>query len=440
MTAGVRPILQRVPPEGIDWAKAAPVDVSAVVDDVRRRGDAALFELAARFGDPPFREIGRDEIDASVAVIPPALRRSMENVAARVERFARAQRSSLTNFSYEIGGFRVGQRAIAVERAGIYVPAGRYPLPSSLLMGVVTARAAGVGETIVCTPRAGPEMLAAARITGADRVFQIGGAQAIAALAFGTRSVPRVDCIAGPGNAYVAQAKRLVFGSCGIDTIAGPSEVVVIASGDANADWIAADLLAQAEHDVDARALLLTDDLGLADAVESALGRRLATLQTAQTAATALDRHGYSSVVPLKKAVAIVNALAPEHLELHGTAAERLAGEVKAYGALFIGTRSAEVFGDYGIGPNHVLPTSSCARFSGALSVYTFLNVRNFAQALGRVDASVIDDSIELAKTEGLYAHLEAASCRRDRTADASFTRKGGPCADGPPSLLRLSL
>ncbi|MGB8627620.1 MAG: histidinol dehydrogenase [Candidatus Cybelea sp.] len=439
MTAGARSILRRVAPEGIDWPKTAAVDAGAVVEDVRRRGDAALFELAARFGDPPFREIGRDEIDAALAAIPPALRRSMENVAARIERFARAQRSSLTDFSYEVGGFRVGHRAIAVERAGIYAPSGRYPLPSSLLMGVVTARAAGVVEVFVCTPRAGPEMLAAARIAGADRVFQIGGAQAIAALAFGTQSVPRVDCIAGPGNAYVAQAKRLVFGSCGIDTIAGPSEVVVIASRDADPDWIAADLLAQAEHDVDARALLLTDDLGLADGVESALERRLATLQTAQTAAAALGRHGYSSVVPLTKAVAISNALAPEHLELHGEAAERLAGEVKAYGALFIGTRSAEVFGDYGIGPNHVLPTSSCARFSGGLSVYTFLTVRNFAQTLGAVEAGIIDDTVELARTEGLDAHLEAASCRRDRPAVA-VTRKGGPCADGPPSLLRLSL
>lgn len=413
MTTSTRTLLQRVPPERIDWAQRSCAEVAEIVDEVRRRGDAALFEFAARFGDPPFREIGQDEVDdAFFDAVPPALRRSLENVAARIERFANAQRRALTDFSYEVGGFRVGQRTLPVERAGIYVPAGRYPLPSSLLMGAVTARVAGVAQVIVCTPRAAPEILAAARIAGADRVFQIGGAQAIAALAFGTESVPRVDCVAGPGNAYVAEAKRLIFGSCGIDTIAGPSEVVVIASSDAQPDWIAADLVAQAEHDVDARALLLTEDAALADAVESALARRLDGLETAETARTALSRHGYASIVSLKEAVSVANALAPEHLELHGSAAERLESGLKAYGALFIGTRSAEVFGDYGIGPNHVLPTGRSARFVGGLSVHTFLVVRNFTQAVERVDAGVIADTVELARAEGLCGHAAAASCR----------------------------
>jgi histidinol dehydrogenase len=286
-------------------------------------------------------------------------------------------------------------------------------------MGVVTARAAGVDEVIVCTPRALPDILTAARIAGADRVFQLGGAQAIAALAFGTESIPRVDCVAGPGNAYVAQAKRLVFGSCGVDTVAGPSEVAVIASADARPDWIAADLLAQAEHDTSSRVLLLTDDAGLADAVDAELGAQIRSLETADTARTSLLRHGYACVVPLHEAIALTNRLAPEHLELHGSRAEELAPAATAYGALFIGGQSAEVFADYGIGPNHVLPTSSCARFAGGLSVFTFLSVRAFTRAIGPLDTAIADDAIELARCEGLHAHLLAASRRQPASDEA---------------------
>ncbi|HEY2476969.1 MAG TPA: histidinol dehydrogenase [Candidatus Cybelea sp.] len=421
MTGEAGRILQRVLPERIVWAQPEylPVNVAGIVEQVRARGDAALFEFAHRFGDPPFREVAPDELDAAFAATSPELRRAMEAVAARIERFALAQRASLGDFAYEIGGFRVGQQAIPVERVGIYVPGGCYPLPSSLLMGVVTARAAGVDQVLVCTPRALPEILTAARIAGADRVFQLGGAQAIAALAFGTESVPRVDCVAGPGNAYVAQAKRLVFGSCGVDTLAGPSEVAIIASAEAEAGWIAADLLAQAEHDTSSRVLLLTDDAALADAVDAALGEQIRWLETADTARASLMRHGYACVVPLHEAIAITNRLAPEHLELHGSRAEELAPAATAYGALFIGGQSAEVFGDYGIGPNHVLPTSSCARFAGGLSVFTFLTVRAFTRATGSLDANIVDDTMELARCEGLYGHLKAASCRGAASMDA---------------------
>jgi histidinol dehydrogenase len=300
-----------------------------------------------------------------------------------------------------------------IERAGIYVPAGRHPLPSSLLMGAIPAYVAGVRERIVCTPRAGREVLAAAYVARVHSVFEVGGAQAIAALAYATQTIPRVDIIVGPGNAYVTAAKRAIFGICGIDGLAGPSEIAIVASGDANADLVAADLLAQAEHDDDARALLITDDRAFALAVGERVETRLATLSTQETAQRSLAKNGGYVVLDFDDAPAFCDRLAPEHLSLQGARAEALAPHCTVYGTLFIGDGAAEVFGDYGSGPNHVLPTGGTARFTSGLSVMHFLTVRTFQRALGKMDRRIAYDAAILADAEGLFAHREAALARR---------------------------
>ncbi len=420
-------VLQFLPPDRIAWPQrdVETAGVAEIVERVRREGDAGVGAIAAELGDSPPREVTREAMRAAYDGLTEPLRAAIESAASRIERFARAQRAALGEVAYDLSGFRVGHRMIAVERAGVYVPAGRHPLPSSLLMGAIPARVAGVAQVVVCTPRALVPILAAAFVAGVDRLFELGGPQAIAALAFGTESVPRVDIIVGPGNGYVTAAKRLVFGSCGIDALAGPSELVVIASSNADPACIAADLLAQAEHDVDARVLLMTDDPVLLAGTSRALLAQLDSLRTAAVARAALARNGCCAVLPLHDAIAVANGLAPEHLSLQGELAEALASQATAYGALFIGSRSAEAFADYGVGPTHVLPTGSSARFSGGLSVFTFLNARTFVQAIGPIDPQLIDETVELASCEGLDAHAEAAM-RRLSDPSGCNSRKAG--------------
>jgi histidinol dehydrogenase len=388
------------------------VDVSVVIDAVRTRGDDALAEYARRFGDPPPRRIGPDECAAAFRALDGGLTDAMTAAAERIEAFAQLQRDAIADVSVQVGNLELGHRAMPIESAGIYVPAGRHPLPSSLLMGAIPARVAGVGKRVVCTPRAGREVLAAAFIAGVDAIFEIGGAQAIAALAYGTQTVPRVDLIVGPGNAYVTAAKRAVFGVCGIDALAGPSEILIVASGDADAEFVAADLLAQAEHDDDARALLLTDDRPFAKSVAVCVERRLQTLPTAGTARASLERRGGYAIVPLDDAPELCDAIAPEHLSLQGARAEALADRCRAYGSLFVGGGAAEVLGDYGSGPNHVLPTGGSARYASGLSVLTFLALRTYERCPGKSDRRIANDAAILAGAEGLAAHREAALAR----------------------------
>ncbi|HTU70076.1 MAG TPA: histidinol dehydrogenase [Candidatus Baltobacteraceae bacterium] len=407
-------MIERTPDEVLAPSPSRePIDVEPILAAVRARGDDALTELAAQFGDPAPRQIESREISRAFSEAGGDLRSALEGAAARIERFARAQRAAIADVSIREDDLELGHRLVAVERAGIYVPAGRHPLPSSLLMGAIPARVAGVGERIVCTPRAGREVLAAAHVAGIERVFELGGAQAIAAMAYGTRSVPRVDLIVGPGNAYVTAAKRALFGQCGIDALAGPSEIAIVAAADADADLIAVDLLAQAEHDDDARALLVTDDRCFASAVGAKIESRLATLSTAQTARASLERRGGCIVLPLSEAPEFCNRLAPEHLSLQGSRAQALADRFTAYGTLFIGEGAAEVFGDYGSGPNHVLPTGGTARFSSGLSVMNFLTLRTYERSLGKVNRRIANDAAILAQAEGLIAHRQAALARR---------------------------
>ncbi len=406
--------LRRLAPGEAAWSDASfdASGVDEIVAAVRSGGDAAVARFAARFGDPPPRRISKDEMAAAARAVDPSTRGLLRTTHARIARFARAQRAALGDVSVPAGGMRAGHRAVPVRSAGIYVPGGRYPLASTVLMCATPARVAGVERVVLCTPDASPPTLAAASEAGVDECFEIGGAQAIAAMAYGTETVPRVDLVVGPGNAYVAAAKRAVFGSCGIDTIAGPSELVVIASRDARADLIAADLLAQAEHDPMARVMLLADDAMLADAVDAQIDTQLEHLPTAPVAAEALRRQGCCAVLPLERAAERANALAPEHLALHGAAAEALEPRLHAYGSLFAGSMAGEAFGDYGTGPNHVLPTGGAARFSSGLSVLTFLTIRTYLRSSRPPDARLIEDVAAFAGAEGLVAHRRAALLR----------------------------
>lgn len=393
--------------------RTVPLDVSEIVERVRFGGDAAVAELADRFADPLPRTIEREQMREAYDSLDCAFRNAIEGAANRIAAFARAQRAAVTDLTIEIPGGRIGHRFQPIRRAGVYVPGGRHPLPSSLLMCAIPARVAGVSYVVACSPSATPETLAAAHIAGVDAFYVVGGAQAIAALAFGTQMIPSVDLIVGPGNAYVTAAKRLVYGVCGIDALAGPSEILILASGDANAELVAADLLAQAEHDVLACAVLLTDDPTFADAVDSEIEAQLESLTTAKVARPALAAYGGCAVLPLDAAFNIANELAPEHLHLQGACAEMLAGSATCYGELFIGSQAAEVFGDYGIGPNHVLPTNGSARFSQGLSVLTFLTLRTFQQMNASPNGRLIEETALLAEAEGLPAHGRSALLRR---------------------------
>jgi histidinol dehydrogenase len=406
--------MRRVAPDAIALERPEAVDagVREIVERVRSEGDPAIAAVARELGDPPPRRIASAEIERAYREVSSELRAALEGAAARIDAFASMQRSALQDRSMRIAGLEVGQRIVPIERVGVYVPGGAHPLPSSLLMCTIPAQVAGAASIAVCTPRAAPETLAAARVAGVDEIYEIGGAQAIAAMAYGTKRIARVDLVAGPGNAYVTAAKRLVLGACGIDALAGPSEVLVIASGDADARLVALDLLAQAEHDPLASAILLTDAPRLADAVDAQIECELASLETAGVARASLERNGRCAVLALEEAARLCNRLAPEHVALHGARAQALADSLHAYGALFIGEETAEVFGDYGSGPNHVLPTSGSARFSSGLSVYTFLTVRTYQRALGAAPRGIAEHAAILAQSEGLAAHRRAAQAR----------------------------
>jgi phosphoribosyl-ATP pyrophosphohydrolase/phosphoribosyl-AMP cyclohydrolase/histidinol dehydrogenase len=399
-----------IPPEAREAAEQ-------IVDAVRRDGESALRRYAERFGELAPNEpivIARAQLEQALHELDRADRERLERVAGRIRTFAQAQRDSLRELTITIPGGKAGHTIAPVRRAGCYAPGGRYPLPSSVLMTVVTARAAGVREVWVASPKPTPLVLAAAAVAGADGLFPVGGAQAIAALAYGAGSVPRCDVVVGPGNHYVTAAKRLVAGDVGIDLLAGPSELVVFADPNASDPAIiAADLLAQAEHDPYALPIFVAVGDSLTAQVEVELERQLSDLPTAEIARAALANSGVIIVDTVETGIRVCDALAPEHLELHlvngGAVAPRLAN----YGALFIGSSTGEVLGDYGIGPNHVLPTGGTARWTGGLSVLTFLRVRTWVQI---DDASatreVMEDAAWFGRAEGLEAHARAAELR----------------------------
>jgi histidinol dehydrogenase len=395
--------------------------VRAIVDGVRRRGDAALFTYTKRFDGVALTartvEVPAAEMAAALEALSPPVRSALRLAARRIAAFHKRQRQSSWSFR-DATGAKLGQQVRALDRVGVYVPGGTAAYPSSILMNVVPAKVAGVGEVIGVTPpgHADPAVLAAAHIAGIDRLFRVGGAQAIAALAYGTRTIPRVDKICGPGNIWVATAKRLVFGAVDIDMIAGPSEVLIVADARARADWIAADLLSQAEHDPLAAAILVTPSAALAARVARALEAQLGELSRQSIARRALARYGTAFVTPtLTDAMDLANRLAPEHLELAVRNPERWLPSIRHAGAIFLGDHAPEPFGDYLAGPNHVLPTGGSARFSSPLGVYDFVKRSSIIGAGPRTLAKLGPAVARLARVEGLDAHARAVERRLER-------------------------
>lgn len=384
-----------------------------IVEEVRKHGAAALQRWSVKLGDLEISEpwlVDRAELDAAKQRIDPEVRDLLERTAGQIETFARAQREMFRDVEIEVPGGRAGHRVAPVASAGCYAPGGRFPLPSSVLMTAVTARVAGVERVIVASPKPTDITLAAASIAGADALIAVGGAQAIATLAYGNDELSAVDMIVGPGNRWVTAAKKWVSGDVGIDMLAGPSELVVVADATADPAVVAADLIAQAEHDPDAVPILVALDRPLIGLVRTALAQQLEELPTEPTAREAL-LGGYAVfAMSRERAAEICDRIAPEHLELIVERPRDLAASIRHYGGLFLGPGSAEVFGDYGIGPNHVLPTAGTARFGAGLSVATFLRLQTFLELDD--PRQCVDDAMRLARIEGLEGHARAAEAR----------------------------
>ncbi len=437
--------------EGRDFGESIDV-VKDVLRDVKTMGDKALSDYGAKFdvSAPAHFEIPQNELKAAAEKMKhenPGLYESLCYSRDLAKKFAERQRQSFDEFEIELApGLFTGQKNIPVDRAGVYVPAGRFPLLSTVIMTVVPAKAAGVGQVIMCTPpRVHPDdlddakaqgtgtpgkpfvggrpyadegIMAAAFICGADKVYACGGSQAIGAMAFGTESIPKADVVVGPGNKFVAEAKRLIYGTVGIDMLAGPTEVFAIADDSANPKWLAADLLAQAEHDIVAQPILATDSEEIAKAVQQKIEEQLKDLPTAATARQSVDTFGKIIVTSsIEEACEIANKKAPEHLELAMDAGEKLEAAKKLvhnYGSLFIGHGSAEVFGDYAAGLNHTLPTSGSARFTGGLSVRAFIKTVTTLRTIEGKEGPLASAKAAgiLGDAEGLAAHARAARIR----------------------------
>tara|TARA_Y100001947_G_C10335369_1_gene302806 strand:- start:339 stop:1607 length:1269 start_codon:yes stop_codon:yes gene_type:complete len=391
-------------------------EAAAIVERVRSGGEEALREYTTRFGDCMLGKplyLTPSVLTNALEELPGDARSRLERIADRIRTFAQVQLAALAPVDTTVPGGRAGHRIDPVEGAGCYAPGGRHPLPSSVLMTAITAREAGVPSVWVASPKPAPITLAAAAVAGADGVLAAGGAHAIAALAFGVGPIPPSDVVVGPGNLYVTAAKQLLAGQIKIDMLAGPSELVVVADGTADPAWVAADLLAQAEHDPDAVPILISIDEDLPSWVEKELERQLEDLPTADTARAALANGGVIVCESEEDACLACDDIAPEHLQLSVANAESWSDQVHHYGTLFIGWRAAEVFGDYGVGPNHVLPTGGTARARGGLSVMDFLRVRTWIQADSDIDPGLITDVAWFARQEGLEAHARAAEIRR---------------------------
>jgi histidinol dehydrogenase len=395
--------------------------VADILEAVKTRGDAALCEYTARFDrwncTPETIEIPHEQLAHAWTSLTEADRESLELAAARIRAYHEHQRQENWEFTDE-AGLTLGQRITPLDSVGLYVPGGKAAYPSSVLMNAIPAHVAGVGEIVMVVPTPEGEVnelvLAAAHLCGVQRAFAVGGAQAVAALAYGTETVPAVDKIVGPGNKFVAAAKRQVFGTCGIDMIAGPSEIVVVADG-GNPDWLAADFLSQAEHDEAAQSIFISTDAALIDAVAGAVERHLAVLPRAAIARKSVEDHGAMILVPdLATAADVVNHIAPEHLELALDDPDVLLPYIRHAGAIFAGHFVPEALGDYVAGPNHVLPTNRTARFSSALGVYDFSKRSSLIRATRASVAVIGPAAAHLAHREGLQAHALSVELRLD--------------------------
>ncbi|NNC52884.1 MAG: histidinol dehydrogenase [Erythrobacter sp.] len=396
-------------------------DVAGILNEVRERGDKALVEYTKRFDQHNLStdedwSISKEACKAAYDGLDAELRDALETAAARIRAYHEGQLPEDRDYTDDIG-MRLGARWGAVEAAGLYVPGGRAAYPSSLLMNAIPAKVAGVDRLVVTTPTPKGEMndlvLAAAHIAGVDEIYRVGGAQAVAALAYGTDRIERVDVITGPGNAWVAEAKRQLYGVVGIDMVAGPSEILVIADGNNNPEWIAADLLSQAEHDPTSQSILITDDAGFAAQVEDAIDLALMNLPTAKTARTSWDDHGLIVIVDsLDEAPALSDRLAAEHVEIATEDPESLFTKLRHAGSVFLGRMTPEAVGDYIAGPNHVLPTGRRARFASGLSVLDFMKRTSFIGASDDALKAIGPAAVRLADAEGLPAHALSISKR----------------------------
>ncbi len=406
---------------------ATLVEASRIVEEVRMGGSEAVSRFAERFGESREGEnivLGPEVLQEALDLIDPETRRLLERTASRIALFARAQRDAIAAVDVEVPGGRAGHTIEPIANAGCYAPAGRYPLPSSVLMTGVTARVAGCQRVVVASPSREPIMLAAAAIAGAEQYLAVGGAHAVAAMAFGMEGFEACDVIVGPGNKWVTAAKQLVSDAAGIDMLAGPSELLVIADHTADVHMLAADLLAQAEHDPDASSMLITTCEAHAEAINEELHRQLPSLSTSQTASAALANGFVCVASSITEALQLADRIAAEHVQIMTEDPAGVAARLRNGGGVFIGPASAEVLGDYGAGPNHTLPTGGTARFRAGLSVSTFLRLRTWLRIDDPAAAEpLIEDTAALAAIEGLDAHKAAAQRRLLNAPSVANTR-----------------
>lgn len=389
--------------------------VKDIIEDVKKNGDTAVFRYTMKFDkiNTKSLEISRDDIKNSYKKLKPEKIKTFEKVISRLSKFAKKQMSQYKDFEFTNGGVTLGQRVVPIENIGVYVPSGNYPLPSTALMCIVPAKIAGVENIIVCSPKTSPETIVAADMAGADKIYRIGGVQAIAAMAYGTETIPKVKKIVGPGNVYVTAAKKEVYGICGIDFIAGPSELLIIADKNANPRFVAADMIAQAEHDVNAVVILFSDSQRVIKDVEIELGNQIKDLGTKDIAGISLKNKQLIKTKSLEEAVAKANEIAPEHIELVVKNPNKYVKSLKNYGSLFVGNYSATAFGDYCSGTNHVLPTNGAAKYSGGLSVRDFIKIQTY-QSIDKEGARKLSKTAaDMARMEGLEAHEKSVVMRK---------------------------
>ena len=390
--------------------------VNEIISDVKKNGDIAVFKYSQQFGDGVLNrlKVSKSEIEEAYKNVDEDAICALKTAIKNVREFSTKQLECLNNLDTNVSGLRLGHRVIPLNSAGCYIPGGNYPLPSTAVMTIVPAKVAGVERVVACSPKIKDVTIVACDLAGADEIYRVGGVQAVAAMAYGTETICPVDKIVGPGNKFVTAAKKQVYGDCGIDFLAGPSEVLIIADESANPEFVAADMLAQCEHDRDARAYLVCFSEGFANEVKKIAYRYLKTLSTADIAEASFEKSCAVIVDTLQQAILISEKRAPEHLELCFRNAEQYINSFKNYGSLFVGNYSAEVFGDYCAGTNHTLPTNMVARYSGGLSVFDFVKIQTYQSADSNNAQRLIPCASKLAYMEGLSAHKLAADIRLD--------------------------
>ncbi len=388
--------------------------VNEIICDVRQNGDSSVKEYAKKFGDGDLEsfKLTENEIQSAIDSIDEETIRTLKYAIKNVKEFAQAQINSVKEIQVKVAGNTLGHKIIPLDSVGCYIPGGNYPLPSSAIMTIVPAKVAGVKRVVAMSPKIQPVTIAAAHLAGADEIYRIGGVQAVAAMAYGTETIEKVNKIVGPGNKFVTAAKKQVFGECGIDFLAGPSEVLIIADETAKPEFVAADMLAQCEHDKDARAFLICFSEDFAKRVDEKAKEYLQTLETKEIAQIAYEKSCAVVVKYLDEAVELSNKKAPEHLELCLENAENLISKFTNYGSLFIGNYSAEVFGDYVSGTNHTLPTNQVAKYSGGLSVFDYIKIQTYQIINENAIKETAKNASKLAEKEGLFAHKLAADVR----------------------------